>query len=261
MGGFGSFLLVCGVGGALLPARWGGRICVLLALPVATRLLLSPTPQDWSRGAIDGLGQGIVIGVSVAVLAGLGSRWLLERALARALNRTLPLDDREARVLWLFDRALAGVAGLCAGLFLTLVVALLLRGAPGGLGLHLGVAALALGLAGRVLRRARGPERVAAVAALLVLAGLALVGGLSWPERIEARGARIAPDLPRCLRAGDRLARVGETMLLTLPRGEPGAPGLILTVTGPNGPRHYRWSYRADGFVRYGAYRHGGCPG
>ena len=78
---------------------------------------------------------------------------------------------------------------------------------------------------------------------------------------IEAHAARIHPGLPRCLRSFDRPARVGETMLLTLPRGGAGTPGLILTVMAPEGPEHYRWSYRANGFVRYGAYRHGGCPG
>ena len=93
-----------------------------------------------------------------------------------------------------------------------------------------------------------------------MLAGFAGLGGLAWPDRIAARAARIEPELPRCLRAGDRIAGAGETMLLTLPRGRPGAPGLILTVMGPDGPRHYRWSYRGDGFVRYGAYRGGGCP-
>ena len=257
----GSFLLICAGAGALLPSRWGFRVWVLLALPLGTALVLTPTPQFADRGMLDGLGQVIAVLGLASILAGVGFRWLFGLWMALDRKGTVPLREEETRLLRLFDGVLAGVAGLCAGLVLTLAVALLLRGAPGGLGLHLAVSGLALGLAGWVLRRARGLVRVAAVAALLVLMVLALLGGLVWPARIEARAARIEPDLPRCLRAGDRLAQRGETMLLTLPRGEFGAPGLILTVMGPDGPMHYRWSYRADGFVRFGAYHGGGCPG
>jgi hypothetical protein len=260
MDGFGTFLVICAACGVLPPARWGSRLWVLLALPAATLLILTPTPQWVDRGILDGLGQAIVVLGLTFILAGIGGRWLLGRALAQALKRTRPVGDREARALRLLDGLLATVAGLCVGLFLTLAVALLLRGAPGGLGLHLAVVVLALGAAGWLLRHAEGLARPAAVAALGALAGLALLGGLAWPRLIESRVAASHPDLPRCLRAVDHPARVEETMLLTLPRGRPGAPGLILTVMAPEGPMHYRWSYRANGFVSYHAYRHGACP-
>jgi hypothetical protein len=238
----------------------GFRLWILLALPIATLLILTPTPQFWGRDDLNGLGQAILLISLAFVLGGVGLRWLAERAPVLASGRTLPLGDSETRALRLFDGFLAMVAGLCAGLFLVLAVALLLRGSPGGWVLHLAVFVLALGLAGWLLGRAEGLLRPAAVAALSVLAGMALLGGLYWPRLIEAQAAAIHPDLARCLRAIDHLAQPKETMLLTLPRGQPRAPGLILTVMAPEGPMHFRWSYRANGFVRYGAYRHGACP-
>jgi hypothetical protein len=265
MAGFWTFLALCLVGGALLPARWGLRVVTLLVLPGATVWLLAPTPQFWDVGPLDGLGQFLATTILLALLAGFGLRWLMERVMAGRQDPPPAVDEKETRdLLSLADATLAAVAGLCAGPFLALALALALRGSPGGAALHVAVAALATALAALSLRWTRGLLRPLAVVAWAVLAAAALLGALlgalRWPALIEARAAETAEGAPFCLRSGDRLARPEETMLLTLPRGRPGSPGLILTVTTLEGPRSYRWSYRARDFVAYGAYAHGPCP-
>lgn len=191
MNGFGWFLLICLAGGALFPVRWGFRIWLLLAMPLVTALLLSPRPQWDDVDLFQGLGE-FITGIGLAtILAGVGLRWAVAqwRAGDRDAAMWRRLDELALRG---FDGVIAAVAGLCAGLGLTLAVALILRGVPGGLGLHLVVAGLALGLAGWLVVRARGPEwepeRVAGVAAVLVLAVFAGLG--DWPGPAGSRPMR-----------------------------------------------------------------------
>jgi ZIP family zinc transporter len=261
MASFWIFHAVCVLGAALPPARLGLRALALQLLPATTLWLLAPTSQPWDVGAFDILGKALASATVLALLAGLGLRWLLERAPAVWPGQPPDPDEEAFRtLLHRTDPVLAAVAGLCVGPFLTLALALALRGAPGGTALHLATAALAMALAVLALRRTRGLLRPFTTAALAVLAAAALLGALRWPALIEARAAEAAGGAPFCLRSGDRLARPEETMLLTLPRGRPGSPGLILTVETAEGPRHHRWSYRASAFVTYGTYARGPCP-
>ncbi|MFA7432951.1 MAG: hypothetical protein WCZ72_04470 [Gemmobacter sp.] len=260
MTGFLKFVGVCVLIAALPPARWGFRLWLALAMPGGTLLLMSSTAPFHQQGALHHLPGLILITTLTALLAGVVIRWLLSTLVARGAPESGPFAPIEIPALRGMDICLAVLAGSCGGLFLTLAVALALRGFPGGLALHLAVSLLAVAAVVLVLRRFCGLIRPAFAAALSVLAVLALLGGVHWPDRIAARADRISSGQPHCLRADDRPATVGETMLLTLPRGSPGSPGLILTVTTPRGPVHYRWSYRADRFVRFGHYRHGACP-
>ncbi|MGA0540232.1 hypothetical protein [Neotabrizicola sp. VNH66] len=158
------------------------------------------------------------------------------------------------------DQVIACLLGISSGLFLSLFGALTLRGAQGGLTLHLSVSGVAALAAVWVCRNVSGHARLAARAALSIVAVLALLGGTVWPSMIRAQADAIMPGPPRCLRALDRLAIKNETMLLTLPPGISRSPGLILTVMAEDGARHFRWSYRANQFVRFEAYRFGDCP-
>jgi hypothetical protein len=139
---------------------------------------LSPTPRFEDDSPLDGIVLAFAILSATCLLAGVALRWLLSQVLAHALKRKFTVGDFEARALRVFDGLLAVAAGVCGGLVLTLALALLLRGAPGGLGLHLMVFALALWMAGGVLIYVRGVARLTVVSALLVLAGATLLGGL-----------------------------------------------------------------------------------
>ncbi|MBX9454131.1 MAG: hypothetical protein KL801_20305 [Mesorhizobium sp.] len=246
---------------ALPATRWSVRLWLAVAMPLATALLLHHERQPDDIGPWDFSLDPLLWAATGCALAGIGLRWVLSRLATDGLRAPQPLSENDSRRLLWFDQHLAVLAGLCAGLFLVLAVALTLRGASGGLLLHLIVALVTAGALFFILRQMRGLVRPAMAAALSVLSVMALLGGIYWPGLIESRAAAIAGDLPRCLRAIDRPPTIGETMLLTLPRGRPGAPGLILTVMRGDEATHYRWSYRASRFIRYGAYRHGPCPG
>lgn len=236
---------------ALLPTRWGIRMWAAAAMSAGTWWLLLPKASFHSHSPLDGLGEGLILSFLTATLVGVA---------VRALFPCQRPGDAESRLLRRADMLLSAFAGGCAGFLLVLALALAMRGLPGGLPLHIAVSVLSVAAAIWILFKGSGLIRPASIAALSVLAVRAIHGGFDEPARIESHAASIGRDLPRCLRAVDRLATPEETMLLTLPRGQPGAPGLILTVMAAEGPQHYRWSYRKSGFVRYGSYRHGACP-
>lgn len=171
-------LAVCLLCAGLLPARWGIRLWIAIALPLATLLILHPKTPLEDMGRFDGLA-GAVLGMALAsALAGVAIRWFVSHFIINALQPPLYPSDVETDILRRVDGCLAVLAGLCAGLFLVLILALALRGLPGGLVLHLAVFGLASTAAILLLRHTHGPIRSAAVAALSVLAGLALLGGL-----------------------------------------------------------------------------------
>lgn len=236
---------------ALLPTRWGVRIWAAAAMSTGAWWLLLPKASVLSHSPLDGLGEGLIHSFLAAALAGVA---------VRALFPSQAPGGVESRLLRRADLFLSALAGVCAGFPLALALAVAMRGLPGGLPLHIAVFVLFVVAAIWILFRGSGLIRPAFVAALSVLAIRAMLGGFDHPARIESHAASIGRDLPRCLRAVDRLATPAETMLLTLPRGQPGAPGLVLTVMAAEGPQHYRWSYRKSGFVRYGSYRNGACP-
>ena len=235
------FLMFCT---ALPPSRWGLRIWLAAAVPLGTFLLMLPeTPPDDLDWAGE-LFEAMVILAILALFVGVVARWLILGG-----KETQPPSPPEVRGLRIMDIGLAMLAGYCGGVILTLALALALRGFPGGILLHHGVSVLAIVAALLVLYRARGPVHVAFAAAFLVLAYKVYLGAHNLPDQIAMRSKALGPDVAQCFFAGDRPATREDMMLLTLPLGRPGSPGLVLALTSPSGTIHYRWSYRAHAFI------------
>lgn len=248
-----SFLTLFSPSVAFLPLRLSVQTWLLFAVTGVTGLILQPDLQFEDRGMFDGL-------VAATFLTFLGVSLLIT-----LIRFATAGDDPDQGNLVRYaidwsNRIVALVTGACAGLFASLGLALLLRGMSNGLAVHLGLLAVAAGLLLVVVRLSRGVIRLAGCALLSVLAGAAILGGSMSPHWVIQRANLYAEDAPYCLRSGTNVARLDETMWLTLPRGVQGSPGLILTVMAPEGPKHYRWSYRATDFMSYGSYRHGPCP-
>lgn len=235
---------------AFLYARDAIRLWAAIALVFATAVALQGEVQVEDEGIISSR-------AVVAVLVGfLGLAFVL---IAPRL-RSDPLDSGSDQALLLLNRLLALIAGICAGLLLLLTLAIGLRGLPGGLIVHWLVVALAVVLALASTLYLKSLVRIVLVPALLIVAVLVSAGGLFYPQLIAEKAAETSENFTYCLRSIDRAASLDETRLFTLPRGRPGAPGLILTVMNPAGVKHYRWSYRHSDFIPYGAYKHGACP-
>lgn len=254
-------LVLCSPIVALAPVRWAIRLWTIIALLFATTVTFRGEIQfedEWI------LPNQLIFSVLIAILCIplviIGLRQAHSDIYPRPASRRVTPSAGERRVLHWMDLFIASLGGLCVGLFLTLALAVALRGFPGGLTLHIAVAAIAAVAAVVPLRYFEGLPRAAVTSALLLVAGLTLAGGFLYPQLIANKAAAIDPTSPRCLRAVDRPVGPDETRLLTLPHGQPGGPGLILTVMAPRGIQHYRWSYRSMSFTKYGAYRYGGCP-
>lgn len=246
--------------GGTLPTRWTWRIWLVTGIIGGTLVLLAPDARWEDQGFLYGLAEAAFMAAMLATLIGAVLRWLIARFVWPSLRPPSQLPRDEIESLRAADQVIACVIGICVGLFLSLGAALSLRGAQGGLTLHLAVSGVAAFAAVWVFRHAVGYARLAAGAALTIVATVAILGGTVWPPMISAQADGIMPGLPRCLRALDRPAEKSETMVLTLPPGGNGSPGLILTVMADDGARHFRWSYRANQFVRYEAYGFGDCP-
>lgn len=246
--------------GVALPTRWAWRIWLMTGIIGGTLVLLAPNARWEDQGFLYGFAEATFKTVMVTTLIGAVLRWIVAGFVWPSLRPPIQLSQGEIQSLRAADQMTAYVLGICAGLFLSLVAALTLRGAQGGLTLHLFVSGVAALAAVWVFRNFVGQVRLAAGIALAIVAALAILGGTLWPPMIRSQANGIMPGLPRCLRALGRHATDAETMLLTLPLGRNGSPGLILTIMAEDGAQNFRWSYRANQFVRYGAYRLGGCP-
>lgn len=246
--------------GGVVPTRWASRIWLLTAIIGGTLVLLAPDARWEDQGWLYGVAEAAFIAVMLITLLGAALRWIIARFFWPLLQAPPQLSWIEAHSLRTADQLIACVLGIGAGLFLSLGVALMLRGAHGGLTLHLFVFGIAILAAVWVFYNFVGQAGLAAGTALIILAALAILGGTVGPSMIAAQADRVMPGLPRCLRALGRPAADYETMLLTLPQGRRGSPGLILTVMSKNQARHFRWSYRANRFVRFEAYMFGACP-
>ncbi len=233
--------------GILPPPRWGLRLAALIVLALAFMALLSPTPYDpyWGYGlARAALFWAVAIvggGILLRVLADLARHNTIAR-MARHAEERAALAAVDA-TLWLL---FAGWLG-CAGFWLA---ALGLQGTRGGLGVHVAfsgvamVAGIAIGVA------VRGPWRFVVPSAFVVMALLALDGGLRYPDLILERAAGLGPQ--RCLMLGDDLhppQSRADLMALTLAKNARGPSDVLLLVRSENGTRLYRWSFRARGFV------------
>lgn len=247
------------VGGAF-PIRWAWRMWLLTGVIGGTPILLAPATRWEDAGLLDGVLAAVFELAMLLTLLGVVFRWLLARFVWPALLPPSRLSLDETKALRIADQVIACALGISAGLFLFLGAALALRGAQGGLMLHLFVSGVAALAASWVFRSVMGRARLVAGTALTFVAALAIIGGTVWPSLIEARADDISSGHPRCLRALGRPAAHNETMILTLPPGRGRSPGLILTVMAENGAQHFRWSYRANRFVQFEAYEFGDCP-
>jgi hypothetical protein len=246
--------------GGALPTRWAWRIWLVTGIIGGTLVLLAPNARWEDQGFLYGVAERAFMAAMLITLIGAVLRWVLARFVWPSLRAPSQLSSDAAESLRATDQVTACVLGICAGLFLSLFAALTLRGATGGLTLHLFVSGVAALAAVWVFRNVVGHARLAGGTALTIVAAVAILGGTVWPPMIRAQADGIMPGLPRCLRALERPAAEGEIMLLTLPQGRRGSPGLILTIMAADGAQHFRWSYRANQFVRYEAYRFGDCP-
>lgn len=237
-----------------IPPRGGQRVGFAVGLGVIALVSLRPKIPMRDMGSFDGMEVAFVGMILVPILGGIG----LRAALATFI---WPIQRHDSAELRRADQLLALAAGGLAGTVATLFLAATLRGQSGGLGLHVVLAAAAAGVAGVVLwRLPMVLPRLFLASMAATMAALILWGGLAYPALIRSEMARISPEFVRCLRTGDRAPSEDEFRLLTLPMATFRNPNLILTVMRPEGPRHFRWSYRSLGFRSYASYPHGNCP-
>lgn len=241
----------------LLPPRVALRLAIMGVILTGAALLQAPLPQ-WrdTLGILDmfrfGARWGLVLNVALLLIAlwrggGGGGPRLAESSVVAKIEACL-------------DRVICVLLGVEGGLLLTLLVALAFRGMPGALALHLGLAGAAALVMALLVWRGSELWQSSLAIGLAVFCVLATEGGLSWPQMILSKAKQIAESDAYCLRVIDRPAEPGDMMLLTMPQGAPGAPGLILTLHNGEHLRNYRWSYRGNGFAPYGSTLHGACP-
>lgn len=238
------------------PAAWGLRIWAgTVAGLVWGQAFWAELPTD-AHVPLDGFVAASLIWFFILASLGVGGRvfWAL------ATESSLELSPPAKSMLYRTDCLIATLFGLVAGTVATLHLAVHLRGAAGGLALHIAIAAVATAAA-MVSLRLRGRLRPLVVATLATVACLTLAGGTLYPRLILADAKVILPDAPRCLRTPEGTAPTTDQLrLLTLPLAQPRRPNLVLTVMTDNGPRDFRWSYRSSAFRSYGSYDGGPCP-
>lgn len=242
------------VGFAALPLAWGLRAWVATGLPLLWAQTLAPITPWQNQGPFDGAGSLLLSWLFVFATLGVAAKafWTLAQ---KPLDRASLTRGMEGP-----DSVLAILYGGVAGTILTLVLAAEFRGMTGGMSLHVAVAGVA---AVAALGALRLPLRLRSltVAALVTVAGLTMVGGLSYPSLILSKTEIILPGAPRCLRTPDGTPpTIDQMRLLTLPKAEGRRPNLVLTVMTQNGQRDFRWSYRSFGFRTYDSYAGGPCP-
>ena len=115
----------------------------------------------------------------------------------------------------------------------------------GGLPLHLWVAGIAIAT---TLTLFFTRLRAVAAGAGLVVAALALDGGLRYPDLILSEAARYQPAQPRCLMLGPALLPPqtrADLMALTMAKDSTGPSDALLLVQTDSARRLLRWSFRA----------------
>lgn len=238
----------------LLPLTWGLRAWALATLVLVWSWVLHPVTPFQDQGPFYGLQDMLVVWILGFATLGVAARAFWTLALA-------PLDwSSLAKGMLVPDCILAALYGLVAGIGATLLLAAGLRGLPGGLALHLGVAGLASVGTYAAMRLPLRP-RYLAMTALATILCLTLVGGVAYPRLILAKAEAILPGSPRCLRTPEgTLPTPDQLRLLTLPQAQGRRPNLVLTVMTETGQRDFRWSYRSFTFRTYDSYAGGPCP-
>lgn len=230
--------------GAVPPVRWGIRFLGLLALLLMLVLVTQPTPYDGP-----GLGyqmmMAAVLWMSLPMLTGVA----LRGAIALAIPPREPAPA-EAMALTGFDGLLQAGFGVLIGCAIFLLLAVLLQGIPGGLTLHVTIAALSLLITAALWRT---HLRAVALGAGLLTTALSLDAGLRYPDLIVAEALRRHGEAPRCLMLGPDLsapASRSDLMALTMAKDRTGPSDVLLLVQYDTGPSLFRWSFRGRSFTQ-----------
>lgn len=239
----------------LIPTAIGTRLWLACAMLVTTFVVMTPVTPLSEEGVLDFVGPILLFALLGTATLALGARWVLELVLSFSTSEYA--DHRDA---WSFDYVLACIAGFCTGLCLPLALAVMTRGAPGGLALHLVVAGAAALLIIPAWRTLSGLARPFTVTLLAVFTFRIISGALMWPDMVDRDALDRSAGAPFCLRSAEGPVTVAEKMLLTMPASAGAWPGLVLTVMTPRGPEHARWSLRGKRFVTLSLRDFGPCP-
>jgi hypothetical protein len=239
----------------LIPTAIGTRLWLACAMLVTTFVVMTPVTPLSEEGVLDFVGPILLFALLGTTMLALGARWVLELVLSFSTSEYA--DHRDA---WSFDYVLACIAGFCTGLCLPLALAVMTRGAPGGLALHLVVAGAAALLIIPAWRTLSGLARPFTVTLLAVFTFRIISGALMWPDMVDRDALDRSAGAPFCLRSAEGPVTVAEKMLLTMPAAAGAWPGLVLTVMTPRGPEHARWSLRGKRFVTLSLRDFGPCP-
>lgn len=239
----------------LIPTAIGTRLWLACAMLVTTFVVMTPVTPLSEEGVLDFVGPILLFALLGTATLALGARWILELVLSFSTSEYA--DHRDA---WSFDYVLACIAGFCTGLGLPLALAVMTRGAPGGLALHLVVAGAAALLIIPAWRTLSGLARPFTVTLLAVFTFRIISGALMWPDMVDRAALDRSAGAPFCLRSAEGAVTTAEKMLLTMPSSAGAWPGLVLTVMTPRGPVHARWSLRGKQFVTLSFRDFGPCP-
>jgi hypothetical protein len=239
----------------LIPTAIGTRLWLACAMLVTTFVVMTPVTPLSEEGVLDFVGPILLFALLGTTMLALGARWVIELVLSFSTSEYA--DHRDA---WSFDYVLACIAGFCTGLGMPLALAVMTRGAPGGLALHMVVAGAAALLIIPAWRTLSGLARPFTVTLLAVFTFRIISGALIWPDMVDRDALDRSAGAPFCLRSAEGPVTVAEKMLLTMPASAGAWPGLVLTVMTPRGPEHARWSLRGKRFVTLSLRDFGPCP-
>lgn len=244
---FGILSLMALVGLAL-PARWGMRVALILALPFAF-LVFDREVSD------PGVGHGL--GIAIAIFAFMGVAVLSVGVCVRAAweywrNGAVGVSGRDAAPLRMVTAAIFAAMGFWCAIPAFAALSWYL----GGIGIpqaaHVGIVALALSAAGLSVVYLHGNMRVLVVACILSVAGLVADSGLNYPARVMAEADRTARGAPRCLLLGHSLAAPAghsDLMAMTIGKARSGPSAILLFVDFGAEQSVYRWSFKGMVFV------------
>lgn len=238
----------------LVPTTVAIRLWLACAMLATTIVVMTPVTPLSEEGGFDSVGPILLFALLGTPTFAIAARWLL------GLVRPSSSSENADRNTWSFDRVLACIAGFCLGLGLPLALAVMTRGAPGGLALHMVVAGAAALLIIPAWRTLSGLARPFTVTLLAVFTFRIISGALMWPDMVDRAALDRSAGAPFCLRSAEGPVTMAEKMLLTMPASAGAWPGLVLTVMTPRGPQHARWSLRGKRFVTLSLRDFGPCP-
>ncbi|GGE20849.1 hypothetical protein GCM10011360_06890 [Primorskyibacter flagellatus] len=231
----------------LLPVGLMWRVAALAALALICGTIIRQ-PIHWTdMNAGASIGKFVLtLYAAVALLIFVG-RLVWSAWKCRLTVTALRGPDTPARRA--LDQAVTALAGLVAGLVLSVTLARHLAGTTSGRTLDLSVAAIGLGLALALAALLRGPLRTAAVALSLTVGAVAGYGS-TQSGRIPVKAAALAEGRPFCLASGQSdgtLNNLSQLGFFSLPK-RPGTPHLALLIRDGERLEKFHWSVRLQSF-------------